>query len=76
MPPLIAAGIRDFIDQTHADQATVSLGARWDFMQNMALKAQLDMIRGERDSRFPMRNANRDGDGRMNVFSLALDFIF
>lgn len=76
MPPLIAAGIRDFIDQTHADQATVSLGARWDFMQNMALKAQLDMIRGERDSRFPMRNANRDWDGRMNVFSLALDFIF
>jgi len=76
MPAPLAAGIRNFMAQTHADQATITLGTRWDMMQNMALKAQLDMVRGKHDSRFPQRNSEADWDGRLNVFSLTLDFIF
>lgn len=76
MPPALAAFIRDFIAQTHADQGTLTLGNRWDLRPNMALKAQVDMVRGERDARFPQRNTQRNWDGRLNVFSLTLDFVF
>jgi len=76
MAPALATAIRNFIAETHADQSTLTLGTRWDLRQNMALKAQFDMVLGERDSRFPQRNTQRDWDGRLNVFSLTLDFVF
>lgn len=76
LPAPMAEAVRGFIAATHADQATVTLGTRWDFQRDMALKAQLDMVHGNRDSRFPMRDAQPGWDGRLNVFSLALDFIF
>lgn len=76
MPPPVAAIVRNFMAQTHADQATITLGTRWDVMRNVALKTQLDMVRGERDSRFPQRNSGADWNGRLNVFSLTLDFVF
>lgn len=61
---------------THSDQHTITLGARWDFYQNMALKLQLDAIRGNPNSVFPFRGKNVQWDGSMNVMSLALDFAF
>lgn len=76
MPPPLAAYIRQFTAQTHSDQHTITLGGRWDFMRNMALKGQLDMVRGRPESRFPVRNATPSWDGRMNVFSMSLDFVF
>lgn len=60
----------------HSDQRTLFLGTRWDFMENMSLKAQVDMIRGEPDSLFLYRWETPDWDGSMTVFSLALDFVF
>jgi len=74
--PALQTAIRQFMAQTHSDQATYTLGARWDFQRNLALKAQLDMIRGDRASRFPQRYTQNDWDGNLNVFSLALDFVF
>lgn len=74
--PSLATAIRNIIAETHADQSTLTLGTRWDLRQSMALKAQLDMVRGERDSRFPQRNTQPDWDGRLNVFSLTVDFVF
>lgn len=74
--PLVRAAIREFIVQTHSDQKTWSLGARWDFYRNLALKAQFDFIRADDGSHFPLRYTENDWDGSLNVFSLALDFVF
>lgn len=76
LPPFLNQQIRQIMAQTHSDQHTITLGTRWDFQQNLALKAQLDFVRGNDHSRFPVRNANPDWDGRMTVFSVALDFVF
>jgi hypothetical protein len=61
---------------THSDQHTFTLGARWDFYQNVALKLQLDAIRGKPNSVFPFRGQAIQWDGSMNVVSAALDFAF
>lgn len=76
VPPMLSATVASVMADSHADQHTVILGARWDVYRNMALKAQLDMIRGTDKSIFPYRQENPDFDGQMNVFSLAMDFIF
>jgi len=76
LPPQLVGQISQLTDLTHSDQHTISLGARWDFYQNLDLKAQIDFIRGTPQSVFPFRNAVPGWDGRMNVFSLTLDFVF
>ncbi len=66
------------IAQSRVDQHTVTLGGRWDIRKNLALKAQVDSIRGDAAANFlfKFKNANKAWDGDMNVFSLALDFVF
>jgi hypothetical protein len=65
------------MQDSHSDQKTSFVGMRWDVAQNIALKAQWDAIRGEPSSIFPYRRDNRTKwDGSMDVFSLALDFVF
>ncbi len=62
---------------SHSDQHTVFLGTRWDVAKNVALKAQWDQIRGQASSIFPFREDNRlNWNGRMDVFSLTMDFVF
>ncbi|EXJ16221.1 hypothetical protein [Imhoffiella purpurea] len=59
------------------DQRTLFFGSRWDFMENMCLKAQVDLVRGKPDSYFLYRWEDKsEWDGSMTVFSLALDFVF
>ena len=59
------------------DHTTYTLGARWDFQKNLALKAQVDAIRGKPSSLFLLKGTEAGGwDGNMTVFSLALDFVF
>lgn len=62
--------------RVHTDQHTYTLGARWDFYRNMALKAQIDFIRGKPESVFLYSSTSPNFDGKLNVFSLALDFVF
>lgn len=70
-------GLTDaYQSEFHTDQRTLLLGVRWDFMANLSLKAQLDLVRGDADSTFLYRRETPDWDGAMNVFSLALDFVF
>ena len=57
-------------------QTTYTLGMRWDVKPNVALKAQWDAVRGTARSLFPYRREQPGWDGSMNVFSLALDFVF
>lgn len=64
------------VSQSYMDQFTYTLGARWDLARNLAMKAQVDWVRGESDSLFLFKNATPDWDGDMTVFSLALDFVF
>jgi hypothetical protein len=42
----------------------------------MAFKVQADAIRGTPQSIFPFRRETALWNGRTNVFSMALDFIF
>lgn len=72
LDPLIARALAD----SHSDQHTATLGARWDFRRNLALKAQLDGVRGTAQSIFPYRWEQAGWNGKTDVFSLALDFVF
>lgn len=59
-----------------SDQKTGIVGARWDVERNIALKVQWDAIRGEPASIFPYRRETAAWDGKMDVFSVTLDFVF
>lgn len=60
----------------HAVQKTSMLGVRWDIYRNTALKGQWDRIQGQPTSIFPYRRESAAWDGRMDVFSVTLDFVF
>ncbi len=83
-PKQLATGLGAFMDATiasvmadsHSDQHTTTFGLRWDFRHNMDLKAQFDVVRGTPQSIFPTRWEQPDYNGRMNISSLAMDFVF
>ncbi len=65
------------MQDAHSEQGTTFLGMRWDVARNVALKAQWDKIEGEASSLLPYRRDNRSKwNGRMEVFSLSMDFVF
>ena len=70
--PVVASIMAD----GRADQSTTSLGARWDVVRNVALKAQWDHIDGEPESIFPYRRETKAWTGNMDVLSLTMDFVF
>lgn len=70
--PVVASIMAD----AHADQNTNILGVRWDIARNLALKAQWDGVRGEAASVFPYRHEQADWRGKMDVFSITMDFVF
>lgn len=74
--PVVTDIARSLTLATHADQHTVTIGARWDFRQHWALKVQFDAIRGSPTSLFPFRGDSGQWNGRMNVLSTTLDFAF
>lgn len=59
-----------------ADQRTYTLGARWDVRRNVALKFQWDAIRGSAASVFPFRGDQPGWNGRTDVLTTTLDFVF
>ena len=72
----INAALNDYLAESHVDQHTYSIGLRWDFRRDMALKLQADAIRGKPDSIYTFRRESDHWDGKTNVFTLVLDFIF
>lgn len=84
LPPPLAAqagGLNFALNELLGDatrQKSISLGARWDFARNLALKAQYDHI--DLDSGSPGVLVNTqpgfEPGGTVNLFSLALDFVF
>lgn len=83
LPPQLAgeamelnAGLNELLGSI-AVQKSVSLGLRWDFMKNAALKTQLDFIRTGQGSPGYFTNAQPGFMGsHANVASVALDFVF
>lgn len=61
-----------------AQQKSVTLGTRWDFAPNMALKLQYERIFLDDDSPGMLTNLQPDFEsgGQVNLFSLSLDFVF
>ena len=60
-------------------QSTTSLGARWDFMRNTALKAQYDRIQLGPNSTGRLLvpvGASTKPDRNVDLFSLSVDFVF
>lgn len=74
--PLYSAVVAGVISGTHVNQHTGTLGVRWDVATDIALKLQLDAIRGSAGSVLPYRWENSQWNGRMNVISATMDFIF
>jgi hypothetical protein len=77
---VLSPAMHDFVNKlianSHSHQQTTFLGARWDLQPNVALKLQLDRVRGLPGSVFPVREPDSEWNGRMTVFSLAVDFLF
>ena len=77
-PARLQAGAVRATNSARIDQRTVSLGARWDFHQQMALKLQWDGTAIERNgyglwSVADTRPLNGD---KVRVLTLSLDFVF
>lgn len=72
----LSQALQRAIARTHMDQTTFTLGTRWDFRRNMALKAQVDFVRGASDSLFLYPISDEAFDGKLNVYSVSLDFVF
>lgn len=70
------AATRMVFADSHSHQNTTSLGIRWDFMANMDLKVQYDLIRGKPTSTFPYRDETNTWNGKTNILSVVLDFVF
>lgn len=67
---------RRFVAGSKIDRTTYSLGARWDFHHHMALKSQLDAVRASPDTGFSFANVQPAWNGKTNVLTLTLDFVF
>ncbi len=66
----------EFFESISVDRTTYSLGLRWDFRTDMALKGQWDAVRATPDTRFSFRNVGPGWNGRTDVISVTLDFVF
>ncbi|MBX2879045.1 MAG: hypothetical protein KTR32_03885 [Granulosicoccus sp.] len=73
----LEAGINRFYEPR--DQQSFGIGARWDFLPQLALKAQLDRISRDETGVSFLRLTTDDGSDEGNdvtLYSVALDFIF
>ncbi len=67
---------QQFIAGAKVDRTTYTLGTRWDFHHHMALKFQLDAVRASPDTAFSFANVTSDWNGKTDVLSVTLDFVF
>ncbi len=65
-----------FFRAIHVNRMTYSLGMRWNLRADMALKFQWDTVRATRDTLFSLRNIDPGWDGKTDVLSVTLDFVF
>ena len=72
------AGLNAALIVSSSAQRTASVGGRWNFMKNVALKVQYDLIRIDAGSNGNLTNVQPDFQpgGKVNVFSTTVDFVF
>ncbi len=74
------ATINDAVDRltqtTQVDQETLSLGARFDFTRDAAIKLQVDWIHSRDNPSLLWLDVDPDWNGRAMVLSATLDFVF
>ena len=84
LPPALAygvgalnAGLNQLL-MTRPEQSTVTLGTRWDFHENMALKLQVSSVTPHRNSRGTLINTQPGflSGKSVCVTSMSLDFVF
>jgi opacity protein-like surface antigen len=77
--PVGATIVNQALQSTTATQRTASVGIRWDFMKNMALKAQYDKVNAGSNSNgkfvVPQTNTTFKGSS-VDLITVALDFVF
>lgn len=77
--PGMQAPLRVYVDGATAAQSTpqktIAVGVRWDAMRNLAVKAQFDRIKTTGAGQFYDADASF-WNKRVNVYSLAVDFVF
>jgi len=65
-----------FVAGSKVDRTTYSLGARWDIHRQIALKLQWDAVRASRDTGFSFANATQAWNGKTDVLTATMDFVF
>ncbi len=78
-PLLQAAAERPFAD-SYSNQETLTLGGRWDFYNNLALKLQYDLVHVRNGDGIGLWRTDNDTQPQpkefSNIFSATLDFVF
>ena len=74
--PMEPAAVDEAITFNQFDQDTISLGARYDFAKNAALKMQVDWAHSRDNPSMFWVEPDPDWDGRATLFSVTLDFVF
>lgn len=67
---------RSFVSAADVDRNTYTIGARWNFDSQMALKVQWDFVRANADTGFSFANVKPEWNGKTGVLSVTLDFVF
>jgi hypothetical protein len=75
-PLLVQIVSSELTPSSRMDQHTYTIGTRWDFRQNWALKVQYDSVHGNQRSNILFRGMDNQWNGHMKVLSVALDFAF
>lgn len=71
----LSAGVSQFIRAASYDQTTLSFALRYDVYKNIAIKAQYDRV--DADPASNLLTAEKPGfDGRANLISVGVDFVF
>lgn len=73
---LLNAAVDEATSFNQFDQDTFSVGARYDFAKNAALKMQVDRTHSRNNPSMFWVEADPDWDGNATIFSVTLDFVF
>ncbi|WP_126444026.1 hypothetical protein [Sulfuricystis multivorans] len=74
--PVLGENYRLFMAGAAVDRITHTLGVRWDFQRDMAFKLQWDAVRAGNGASFTFPNADPAWNGKTDVLSVTLDFVF
>ena len=71
-------GINRTLQVLNGSQKTATVGLRWDFMRNTALKLQWDHTNVDKGSygRFTNYQSGFETGAKVDLFSVAVDFVF